>query len=356
MIDVCRFLNSRDIADHLREIDYKFTAVEAAFIVYWCCSATLDDKIAAWQEIVETMPDCAMDKRSNKEPRSSLHGFLLDYIDLQKREIEQFFDSTGYAYSYSYYEDGYQEDGNLFNSAEDCIDYAKEYWNKDRWNEDDAPLEYRLEKKPIDHPCSSGASKLHLNRDMEILSVYCAGNSESDADLDLMFDGTWLALPTPFKRGDIVINACRSDDTPFVLHSLPTWGRAERIENGFEESDRFTARADWLLEHHRQNGDTTDMESMGYFISDAGIVYCECALCCYLDLEYFRGELTDSNRWTTVLSAQLKGEISFDEAANLMRYLQIDEEARQLKGILDAWCPNEYYPNGVWKKIRREET
>ena len=38
------------------------------------------------------------------------------------------------------------------------------------------------------------------------------------------------------------------------------------------------------------------------------------------------------------------------EAANLMRSLQFDEKARQLKGILDAWYPNEYYPDGVWKR------
>ena len=46
-MDLFRFINSKDIRDYLRQIDYSFTAPEAAFLVWQCRSATLKEKITA---------------------------------------------------------------------------------------------------------------------------------------------------------------------------------------------------------------------------------------------------------------------------------------------------------------------
>ena len=356
MIDICSFLNSRDVSAHLRKIGYEFTAPEAAFVVYWSDNATLDEKIVAWREIVETMADCSMEEHGCRKSAPSFHRFLLDFIDLQKRKVEQFFDSRGCVYSYSYFEGGFQDDGNVFSNVEDCIAYIKEDWSQDCWNEDDVPSKFRISKSLIDQPESCRHSELYLNREMEVVYAYASSTqgSEADDDLDLWFETMWFAFPTPFKRGDIVVDSRRPGRPPFVLCSLPTWGRADCIENGFDEGDRFAQRADWRLEHFKQSGDMTDMDSMGYFLSEAGDVYSDCSLCCYLDLEFFERELADSDRWAAVVSAHLKGEISFDETACFLRYLRADSEARKLRGIFDNRFAEKYCPDGVWKKIRRE--
>lgn len=57
-MDIYSFFNSRDVADYLRGEKHEFTAAEAAYIVYLSDTATLDEKLVAWQEIVDTMPDC----------------------------------------------------------------------------------------------------------------------------------------------------------------------------------------------------------------------------------------------------------------------------------------------------------
>ena len=130
MINVCKCLNSKDIASYLREAGYELTTPETAFIVYQSHDTTMDEKIAAWLEIADTMPDCPMEGRLNMRPIPSFHASLHDYVEFQKRELERFFEPTGFVYSHSWYEGGYVEDGNLFGNAEDCIAYVREHQGK----------------------------------------------------------------------------------------------------------------------------------------------------------------------------------------------------------------------------------
>ena len=84
-MDIYRFIDSRDMREHLQKLNYSFTTPEAAFLVYWCKAATLEERIAAWREIIDTMPNCAMAERLNLEAIPDFHQFLRDYIDLQER-------------------------------------------------------------------------------------------------------------------------------------------------------------------------------------------------------------------------------------------------------------------------------
>ena len=52
-VDVCRFINSKDIRDYLRSINYQFTPIEAAWLIYYCRELTLQEKHAAWQELID---------------------------------------------------------------------------------------------------------------------------------------------------------------------------------------------------------------------------------------------------------------------------------------------------------------
>ena len=102
-VDIFRFFNSKDVADHLRKIGYEFSMPEAAFVVYRSRDATFDEKVATWLEIVETMPDCSMEGRLNMDPIPSFRAFLHDYIDLQRRSLTRFLESEGCMFGFSYY-------------------------------------------------------------------------------------------------------------------------------------------------------------------------------------------------------------------------------------------------------------
>ena len=73
-MNIYDFFNSRDVAEHCKNIGHKFTAMEIAFLVWQSNEHTLAEKHTAWQKIIDTMPD---------EPlpeyywiNNSLHDFL----------------------------------------------------------------------------------------------------------------------------------------------------------------------------------------------------------------------------------------------------------------------------------------
>ena len=88
-MDIYRFIDSRDMREHLQKLNYSFTTPEVAFLVYWCKAATLEGRIAAWREIIDTMPNCAMAERLNLEAIPDFHQFLRDHIDLQERDLRR---------------------------------------------------------------------------------------------------------------------------------------------------------------------------------------------------------------------------------------------------------------------------
>ena len=129
-MDINRFFNSCDVAAHLRETGYEFSMLEAAFIVHLSLDATLDERIAAWREIAETMPDCPMEKRPWLERVPSTKAFLVGFADLKARELEAFCEQDGSVFSLQHEEPGlgWRGDGNIFGSAEACLGYMREHW------------------------------------------------------------------------------------------------------------------------------------------------------------------------------------------------------------------------------------
>lgn len=84
-MDILRFINSKDIREHLRSIRYEFNSLETAWLIYQSHDATIDEKHKAWNELIETMPDCPIEKRLNTVAQDSLHAFLRLYMTLEER-------------------------------------------------------------------------------------------------------------------------------------------------------------------------------------------------------------------------------------------------------------------------------
>ena len=81
-MDIYNFINSKDIADYLKSINYNFSIIEAFYIVYQCHNTTLKQKIEAWQEIIKTYPDCSYKRK--RIDIESMHQFLRSYIFLKQ--------------------------------------------------------------------------------------------------------------------------------------------------------------------------------------------------------------------------------------------------------------------------------
>ena len=62
-MDVYSLINSKDIAEYLREIHYEFNSLETAWLIWKNDYLTFDEKKEKWHEVIETMPDCEVSER-----------------------------------------------------------------------------------------------------------------------------------------------------------------------------------------------------------------------------------------------------------------------------------------------------
>lgn len=383
-MDLFRFIDSKDIREHLRQIGYSFTAPEAAFLVWQCRSVTLKEKIAAWREIIETMPDCSMVERMNMDAIPSVHKFLEQYIALMKRLLENFYCEEHAVYSYGgSYRDGSdfdEEYDRLYPDIVSCIagllndevipwapeaehaveDYLQTIENRECKSLPPYPVSLfeiasiRLKKRSLTSPVDCIA--LILNDRLEPVAIDTFGQflTKEKENLLLTFQGMWFAFPTPFKRGDIVFpcaksshifyfqhgNAAGSQPLPpdglFVLDSLPTWGSEEMRQNGFVPDGGKVKNSDRRLRNLTRNGDTSDLSFSAYYIYQKSVI--KEIEGNYLLLERYNGPLSGEHRLLGAVSKLLTGRIEPDIFLNLFEVIQAEEQWKDTTALREELC------------------
>lgn len=95
-------------------------------------SMTFEEKHKAWKEIIATMPDCAFISEAYPDANiDSVHTFLSEYMELEKRLLEQFYkNEPNSVYTYKVWCDGDQDwigaDGPLYVGFEDALTEFKD--------------------------------------------------------------------------------------------------------------------------------------------------------------------------------------------------------------------------------------
>ncbi len=140
-------------------------------------------------------------------------------------------------------------------------------------------------------------------------------------------DDIWLYFPVPFKKGDIVINCLQADK--------------EHYKNCYMDIFVFDKATDNL----RKRADCSDMNGYGYFQLEDGAVYYE-SMWTYMDIEYYRGELTGQGKLLYALSNYLKGEFGENPAL-----LLASQRALMMRNYRDDW--NEDFLNFYTEKALR---
>ena len=329
------FFNSRDIADHCLKIGYHFTTIETAYIIWHSNHHTLTDKHRAWQEIIETLPDETF--RSNWDfDHHTLHSFLRTYMRLQNEFIKDFC-TTKEAYIYTYatkrkYEDYYHPDDIFFTSYEVCMKALKE-------NElDDDPYDEIAKVKITRHRLYSSSISFHdvqeqesivFDKQLQPIDIEPACESEGEKRFlspSYGFYEMWVAIPTPFRKGNIVMDIDVYLDysqrhRPFILESIPYW------RSGADNGDACAAEVERLL---NLGVDWTDMQEGVYFQDNNGDIYWDHAFD-YLDLEYYREELQGTERFLAAVSSAIKGKISTEELLRSHSIILMENYASEMR-------------------------
>ncbi len=312
-MDIYKYINSRDIREHLKRTGYEFTSLEAAWLVWQCNSITLAERHAAWKEIIDTMPDCEVPERMNCIPFDSLRYMLRRYMAVENKYIAQFYaDEPNTVYRY---EDCWLEEPLIFcfgNEPLPSFDRAYADFRSHMSQETEAVIfrkEWVGSKKCID---------IKMTPDEEIISVevrYC-DTCENAGILACTFEGMFLRFPLPFKKGDIL---CRYIENTVLAYE-------DRCPFVFIEciTDVTAEKQDYCKDY-------TDMCAYGYFASDRGALVADHTVfrSTYMDLEYYRGRLDGANRSLLLLSRFLKGEGDAVKFANAYHIVRCEEEARR---------------------------
>ncbi len=311
MTDAGFYIDSPDTRSYLREIRYKFTIEEEAYLVWQCRRITLEAKFAAWEEIIQTTPDSAVIGRpfGRGERVDSIHQFLRDYMALQKQRLTEFSQPGRWVYTARFFCEKtaqWSDLGHFFTFYCDCLDACREEIRKD------SPGRGKIGKVkflryPLDDP-RHRPWELDVDEELRPLSITGAPHD----DLEEVFPSFWLNIPTPFRRGDIVWDPSgqlgfphEGRSVPFVLCECVNWDKKAMLENGFSQED-----AQWQdeqLPDYDEGADTSDMHAWGYSYQLETGVHLNCGRYGnYLNLEYYRRPLRGIYQTLQPLSQYVK--------------------------------------------------
>lgn len=355
-MDIYPWFNSKNMATYLQKAGRMLDAAEMAYIVYQNEAATLGQKVAAWEEIVETEPDCELRKYSNTDCWASTHEFLSRLVEVQRKKLDLFEEPGGCLFCPR----ESRRTGNsagiwpwagadfaAFSSMEGCVRYLRQEYGSD--DSDDAYDRFEIGKLRVDHPDEPEGweNVLTLNADFQAVSVEARGLSEEEKDIDILLSDWFLALPCPFNVGDVVIDTTVPGAAPFVFDRLKFWDSKEMAAHGVNFDSRRAEKLDAGIARQNERGswDCSYMVAMGYQlaaesqnpISDHGCAYYDPYGACnnYLNLERYDDELQGERGLLAIISEHLKGKLGIEEFLNFSQAISLDAHARKLKDDFD---------------------
>ena len=340
---ICGFVNSKDISSHLADIGYQFSSAEAAWLVANCDHITLAERHDAWQDISETMPDCALESGqwklrqdiikatpdSEREPEcckneknkiyDSLHGILQKLIEIDQKHLAEFYDNGGkaiYQYAINYRDSNAfndYDDSPLFSEYENCLNAVKKELagncEEDGGEESENIWFISIRKNYIDNQLANISVKLNAN--CEVISICNEHPQDEEPIPQDIFDDLWFSFPAPFKKGDIVWHKNRRCEAgPLVVFGTTPIRSAEDGYKGY---------------------DSSDMNVWGYFQHDDGTLYYE-VTDNYMDFEYYPKEkLVGKKRILKALSNFLYGNIEIDLFSDAYQHILLEEHLKDTK-------------------------
>lgn len=343
---------SHDIREHLQKIEYKFSALEVAFLLWNNKNITISQKHGYWNTLTKEIPDEEIKRRINTDPYPSLHDYLRAYKETQNALLAEFYDEKNAAYSYRFYCEGDDDWCENYKTVYPTYNAAYSALKEDF----DLPIvKMEMKKQRLDAP--KRIITVMMTKDGKPTDIDLLGATKQESDILYgVFEGVWLDIPLPFKRGDI-LQAKRSyydyeteDGEPFVLESCHNWTAKEYKANGALLSRERARNIDWQIYRRRKNGDITDTFPCGYALSD-GFVRGTNKLyrhamdgTDFLSLEYYRGELTGANRLLSLLSKRMKNEIDDELFAHGHFIITQEEYLKEYKKYMD-------FRSDIWEEL-----
>ena len=334
-MDIYKFIDSKDIREHCRKLGHQFNTIESAYLVWQSRSTPLAEKHAAWQEIIDTMPDMQWSHRG--KDWGSIHRCLERYMELEDRLVEDFYQTDGTIR----FEDGTLGSGDkTFTSVEELLEAKKS--GKIKSIDGYKALEKSFEilfgnsfevckrKRRSQGPNLADA---RFSKDtFELLSVIGRYGvlSEEECEFGEIFYRMWVYIPTPFQTGDIVV----SPNGPAVLYDWKL----------MPENKEY-------IQQMEQEGDGRDMGisvlCMDRVVANKFDYDVRCSQWFYLRLEYFSQELPPEHSFIKALSSYCAGELELPKLLSAYYLYKEEMNLKALRSTMDIFSQKDRELMGI---------
>lgn len=338
-MDIYNLINSKAISNHCRRISHQFSPLEMAYLVYANDSLNIKQKHAVFDEIIKRNSDTEIIERPWTPHFGSLHRFLQNYMELQNKYFAVFYnDEPNCVYSYEVWysdDEDYCKNDRLFCSFAACYKAMRNEIDElvatfKESSVDIYPIAIRVKKQWLNNDANELAKYLSVCIDYENNPVEIGDTaliiSHEDSEVLSAFEGLWVEIPTPFKKGDLLTARCKgkSSQEPFVLDRIPYW----------EEEGKYTQVVSYL----RKNGDSSDLITSIYGQDENGTIWHDHGPS-YLNMEYYEEELLGNKKFLLAVSNHIKGELPWELLIRSYDILRVEcrakEERRLISGFYD---------------------
>ena len=322
--DDYNLINSRAISDYCRSIKHPFNTEELAVLVYRNNKMSIEEKINKYKDLIKNYPDMEVIERINCEHYASVKTMIkkeIQRLQILKKKLEQEGENciwvwTEYNKSTLKYEHRSDLEHTFKTYKEtfrDIQDYIKEF---------DDTLSFSITKKYFDKRKSDIYAEFNVE-DKKIKLINIKEYNDNFHDIDMIF----VNIPTPFKKGDILIQESKSmrnvgdEGNIFVLDYLCTW------RDNLKEL---------LL---KGNYDSSDMIGYGYYlVNEDTTEFVRDHKWDYDSFEYYDGELKGRLRILKDISSFIKEKIDLELFIHAYDYYK-----SEFKNIM----PNFYTDEGL---------
>ena len=342
--DDYNLINSRAIGDYCRQIGHKFNTEELAVLVHRNNIMSIDEKIAKYQDLIDNYPDMEVIERINCKHYDSVKELLKKEIERNKRTYEDLLKKdknsvyTWYEYNKMTGNNGtsYETINHLKNNFREIYkSIEKDIKEYDETNSFTIVKKFFNKKEKMIY-----AQYNVINKKPKLIKIYYKEDGYIE-DTFLDIDNIYVYMPTPFKKGDILISSDQpsmknigDNENIFVLEYMSTWR---------ENIKEYLAKG---------NHDSSDMIGYGYYLYENGAKIVLDDKWDYDSFEYYEGELEGNNRILKAISSYLKGKIGIElliHAYDLFKIESINkalpdfytEEGLKLAGFTDIDIQNE---------------
>lgn len=304
-MNVTDWIDSADVAAHLKQIGYAPAPADCAWLIWQNRNMTLKQRFAAWRELIAATADQPFSAGGRELP--SLHGFLRDYMALKRRKVKQFLraeNDTVYTYELLWSDGQVMRGQGVYATYDDCFAEAASACNGLQLA---AFLVYRQAVGFFD------SLILHVATTGEIIGI--ADDSLLPDDENLLLYGVFQAMqpriPLPFARGDLL------EPVPY-RYDAPEEGERLCVFDGYEKKDG-------------QRGEKIPISLPFAYIVEAGGAVLRLPLDQAICYRRARCLPTDEEQILLPLSACLKGEIDLAQLLSADRALTAEQQIKSVR-------------------------